>query len=185
VVTVGGGEAAVVATRLDLDSLEMLPTEAVVTLAPTSVCLGNYSAKDCGYPNGSEEAQRAALVDGSTRGSLVLEGSQDGDRTGEGLTLNDLSAPEVASVVPADAIVKAMVWTFGVPHAGWTGDEPLSRGAILGKSYSLGFSVGTSTTNQIIVRSSLGPYNLSVSQIRRRAASPRRFRYFPVSRGRD
>lgn len=65
-----GGEAAVVATRLDLDSLEMLPTEAVVTLAPTSVCLGHYSAKDCGYPNGSEEAQRAALVDGSTRGSL-------------------------------------------------------------------------------------------------------------------
>lgn len=134
-----GGEAAIVATEIDVEVPDLPRPQAVIGLAPTSLCQANYSPGNCEYPSGSAEANRAALEDGSTRGLLILEGSGDGDRTGEGIALNDIAAPETSDIVPADAMIKSMGWTFSVPHSQWTGKTPGLRGAILGKSYSVAF----------------------------------------------
>lgn len=131
-----GGEAAVVATQLDVVTLALEPPRAVISMAPTVHCADDTTS--CGYGADTIESERGLLTDGSTPAFLVLEGSRDGDGTGGGISLHDVAAAEVADIVSANALIKAMVWAFDVPHHHWEG-FPGTLGELLGRTYSVAF----------------------------------------------
>jgi hypothetical protein len=135
-----GGEAAVIATMLDAE-LALPEVDALVSLAPTAACAGQSGGGDCGYPPSPDPESaffRSRLEDGVVDAFLVMEGSRDGDRTGEGVALLDIAAEERNEPIPADATIKAMQWVFDVEHLDWRGDAG-TRGRLMGQAYVLSF----------------------------------------------
>jgi hypothetical protein len=138
-----GGEAAVMATGIDAElDAKMDPTPpapppaAVISLAPTVHCADNTGS--CGYGMNTDEAKRGLLKDGTTPAFLVLEGSRDGDGTGGGLSLHDFASAEGMDDPPANAMIKAMMWAFDVPHLDWQGAAG-TRAELVGRTYAVAF----------------------------------------------
>ena len=138
-----GGEAAVMATGIDAElDAKMDPTPpapppaAVISLAPTVHCADNTDS--CGYGMDTNESKRGLLKDGTTPAFLVLEGSRDGDATGGGISLHDFASAEGIKDPSANAMIKAMMWAFNVPHLDWEGVAG-TRGELLGRTYAVAF----------------------------------------------
>ena len=138
-----GGEAAVMAANRHQELLSLggpltedVEIRAVVAIAPSANCANGVSACFTDNTTGYER-HHAILENEAARSLLVIQGSRDGDVSGDGLRIYEDASAE-GSAPQANDLTKAMIWIYGVPHDQWGGDDngaPNAKALVLARAY--------------------------------------------------